>query len=276
MFEADLLQENILTLGMRADELRRAASGQQVRYQRVHLLTAAQIRDGLVVPEPASEVRMRDVPASLEEAESLARAITEAAGARPVHLFSLADLIDRAPEWGGLHQVLTRIAACGVADVAELPVDRIADLRAAIGAARRAGLAASRLMVERPLEDKLELIERMIAGVREAGGIERVAPLSREAPVDKPTTGYDDVRVIALTRIALHAASAAAGRRPAIAVDWLRYGPKLAQVALTFGADFLDAVPATSDESLGRRRATVEEVERNIRAAGFEPEEFRR
>ncbi len=61
----------------------------------------------------------------------------------------------------------------------------------------------------------------------------------------------------------------------AIEVDWLLYGPKLAQVALTFGADFLDAVPATSDESMGRRRQTVEDVERNIRAAGFEPEEYR-
>jgi 2-iminoacetate synthase ThiH len=60
-----------------------------------------------------------------------------------------------------------------------------------------------------------------------------------------------------------------------VEVDWTLYGPKLAQVALTFGADFLDAVPATSDDSLGRRRGTVEDVERNIRAAGFEPEEYR-
>ena len=66
------------------------------------------------------------------------------------------------------------------------------------------------------------------------------------------------------------------GRRGvSIEVDWSLYGPKLAQVALTFGADHLDAVPATSDAQLGPRRATVEDVERNIRAAGFEPHEYR-
>jgi 2-iminoacetate synthase ThiH len=60
-----------------------------------------------------------------------------------------------------------------------------------------------------------------------------------------------------------------------IEVDWSLYGPKLAQVALTFGADHVDAVTATSDVALGPRRATVEDVERNIRAAGFEPREYR-
>ena len=60
-----------------------------------------------------------------------------------------------------------------------------------------------------------------------------------------------------------------------IEVDWSLYGPKLAQVALTFGADHLDAVAATSDPALGPRRATVADVERNIRAAGFEPREYR-
>jgi hypothetical protein len=46
-------------------------------------------------------------------------------------------------------------------------------------------------------------------------------------------------------------------------------------VALTFGADHLDEVPATDDASIGRRRATVEDLERNIRAAGFAPQEYR-
>jgi 2-iminoacetate synthase ThiH len=56
-------------------------------------------------------------------------------------------------------------------------------------------------------------------------------------------------------------------------VDWLRYGPKLAQVALTFGADDLDCVSATHDAPDGRRRAPLEEVRRNIEAAGFSPAE---
>jgi 2-iminoacetate synthase ThiH len=44
-------------------------------------------------------------------------------------------------------------------------------------------------------------------------------------------------------------------------------------VALTFGADDLDDVPAVDDLSLGPRRATIEEVRRNIQAAGLLPVE---
>jgi aminodeoxyfutalosine synthase len=109
--------------------------------------------------------------------------------------------------------------------------------------------------------------------VTEIGGIARVNPLPRNAALDKPTTGYEDIRMVALTRLALDQVSEV--RPTFVEVDWSLYGPKLAQVALTFGADFLDAVPATTDESLGRRRGTVEDVERNIRAAGFEPQEYR-
>ena len=60
---------------------------------------------------------------------------------------------------------------------------------------------------------------------------------------------------------------------PTIQVDWTLYGPKLAQVALTVGADDIDAVSPEDDVSLGRRRAPLEEIRRNIRAAGQEPVE---
>jgi 2-iminoacetate synthase ThiH len=58
---------------------------------------------------------------------------------------------------------------------------------------------------------------------------------------------------------------------PSIQVDWSVYGPKLAQVALTVGADDVDAVSAEDDETLGRRRAPLEEIRRNILAAGQDP-----
>ena len=54
---------------------------------------------------------------------------------------------------------------------------------------------------------------------------------------------------------------------PHVQVDWSLYGPKLAQVALTFGADDVDGVSAVDDMSLGRRRAPLEEIRRNIVAA---------
>jgi 2-iminoacetate synthase ThiH len=56
-----------------------------------------------------------------------------------------------------------------------------------------------------------------------------------------------------------------------VQVDWLRYGPKLAQVALTFGADDVDNVSTSDDAPEGRRRAPLDEVRRNIEAAGFTP-----
>jgi aminodeoxyfutalosine synthase len=82
----------------------------------------------------------------------------------------------------------------------------------------------------------------------------------------RPTTGYADVKAVAIARLA-------APEIPSIQVDWSRYGPKLAQVALTFGADDLDAVTASDDAPDGRRRAPIEDVRRNIEAAGFQPEE---
>jgi 2-iminoacetate synthase ThiH len=56
-------------------------------------------------------------------------------------------------------------------------------------------------------------------------------------------------------------------------VDWSRYGPKLAQVALTFGADDVWGVSASDEAPEGRRRAPLEEIRRNAEAAGFEPVE---
>ena len=60
---------------------------------------------------------------------------------------------------------------------------------------------------------------------------------------------------------------------PSLQVDWQRYGPKLAQVALTFGADDIYGVSASDEAPEGRRRAPLEEIRRNIEAAGFQPVE---
>ena len=94
--------------------------------------------------------------------------------------------------------------------------------------------------------------------------MQTVAPLPREQSIAVPTTGYDDVRAVALARLALPSVKN-------IQVDWAQYGPKLAQVALTFGANDLDRVSTVDDPTLGRRRTSVEDVRRNIAAAGFRP-----
>jgi 2-iminoacetate synthase ThiH len=47
----------------------------------------------------------------------------------------------------------------------------------------------------------------------------------------------------------------------------------LAQVALTFGADDVDGVSPSDASPHGLRRAPLEEITRNIRAAGLVPVE---
>jgi aminodeoxyfutalosine synthase len=98
------------------------------------------------------------------------------------------------------------------------------------------------------------------------GVIRAFAPLPRHVNPAVPTTGYDDVKRVALARLAVP-------NIPSIQVDWALYGPKLAQVALTVGADDVDGVSAEDDTGQGRRRAPLEEILRNIRAAGQEPVE---
>ena len=96
--------------------------------------------------------------------------------------------------------------------------------------------------------------------------IQSINPLPTILDSLRPTTGYEDVKSVALARLA-------APNIPDVQVDWLRYGPKLAQVALTFGANDVDNVQASDEAPDGRRRAPLEEVRRNIQAAGFEPAE---
>jgi aminodeoxyfutalosine synthase len=260
-----LIGADVLTLGMAADGVRREClPDNTVTYLRVHSVTAAQIGSGLTIPEAASEVRLHQVPASIDEAVAQVKALKAAAGARRVAVFSLHDLLER--DWAEAQ--LRLLAAAGADDVAELPADRIVDLEGAVRLLRSAGIEPHRITLQHPVADAaLDLIPRVQRAFDAHPCLQRFSPLPRIAPADKPTTGYDDVRMVALSRLAL--------RHRSIEVDWSLYGPKLAQVALTFGADHLDAVSAVDDESLGRRRATLEDVERNIKAAGFAPKEFR-
>ena len=82
----------------------------------------------------------------------------------------------------------------------------------------------------------------------EFGCIQAINPLPMTLDAFRPTTGYDDVKMVAVARLA-------APNIPTMQVDWLRYGPKLAQVALTFGADDIDGVsPRTTRRKGGAAR----------------------
>jgi aminodeoxyfutalosine synthase len=238
----ELAAADVLSLGMLADEVRRLRVGDTVTYSR------------------DAESRLTTLPATLADTVSAIRA---AKAARPGELagFSLADVIDR--NWGALAEVLVQMKAAGLVAIAEAPVDRIDDVPAALRAAQHANLAVNCLSLQKPLSgSKTEYLLKVRDIVSQFPGIRAVAPLPREQSIAVPTTGYDDVRAVALARLALPAVKN-------IQVDWAQYGPKLAQVALTFGANDLDRVSTVDDESLGRRRTSAEDVRRNIAAAGF-------
>jgi hypothetical protein len=261
---------DLLALGALADEARRSRVGGHATYSRVFEVdVAAGLPSPLDVPPGASEVRLLGLPGSLAEAVAAVEAARAGAGSRLLSGFSLADLVARAVEgWGDLGDVAAALVAAGLDAVAEAPADRIIDLPAAVRPVLEAGVLVSRITIDDPVPaaGRVELLLRIRELQEATGALAACAPLPRRVPDGVPTTGYDDVRMVALARLALD-------NVPSIQVDWARYGPKLAQVALTFGADDLDGVSPFDDEGQGRRRAPVEEIRRNIEAAGWHPVE---
>jgi hypothetical protein len=253
---------DILSLGMLADEVRRARVGDTVTYSRVmELATGA----GTSAPVGA-ELRMSALPATFDETEALISEARMLAGPQLLTGFSLAELADR--HWGKLVDILKRLKRAGLDAIAEAPVDRLHDAEDALKACEAAGLPVRCLSLQSPLggDGRASWLIHLRDLVTKFPAIDTVNPLSREQSITVPTTGYEDVRAVALARLVLPSVKT-------IQVDWAQYGPKLAQVALTFGANDLDRVSTVDDESLGRRRTSVEDVKRNIIAAGFTPVE---
>lgn len=268
--EAELLEldgADVLTLGMLADEVRRARVGDAVTYARVLEVGL----DGLPGGDPsaaavaaAHEVRLTTLPSTRQAAVELIGGVRSGLGSgRRLTGFSLADLVSRS--WGPLADVLSTLKGAGLDALAEAPVDVVS--ASDVAAAAAAGLGPAVLSVQRwPGEHRVALLARVRAIIEATPALRRFAPLAREQSVATPTTGYHDVRMVALARLALPSVDV-------IEVDWQQYGPKLAQVALMFGANHLDRVSPVDDATLGPRRATTEEVRRNITAAGFRPAE---
>jgi aminodeoxyfutalosine synthase len=260
---------DILTLGMLADEARRRRHGADTTYLRVADVSLPLAGGPLHIPPAAREVRVRADAAELASLLPALRDVAATAGGVPVSAFSLADLQAHARASGTpLVDLLHVIRHAGVTSIAEAPIDVLDEAEPALEAVRQAGLGLARLTVQRQAdaEARIALIKRAVELQHALGWLASFAPLPRSWSAASPTTGYEDVRQVALARLL-------ADNIPSIQVDWSLYGPKLAQVALTVGADDLDAVPAVDDESEGRRRATLEEVRRNIRAAALVPVE---
>lgn len=256
---------DIISLGMLADEVRRRLHGAVTTFVRVGDV-AADVGGSVSYPPFAGELRIVGVPASRAAAAERVREVSAAAHGVALSGFSLADLEALSVREGvTLRELLEELHECGLELVAEAPFDRLHDPRRSIEDVSSAGLLLARLTVHRsPALDPLPLLKEVAELQRAVSVIRAFAPLPRRMNPAAPTTGYDDVKHVALARLVVDTV-------PFIQVDWALYGPKLAQVALTVGADDVDAVSAEDETGEGRRRAPLEEIRRNIRAAGQEP-----
>jgi hypothetical protein len=270
-----LATADLVSVGVVGEAARRALSGDVVTFGRV-----------LEVPYPdgpshavsldrsaldaAGEVRLTGTPGSTDQAVEWVREAAVGHG-RCLSGFSLDDLWILAGEDATrLTQIGRRLAEAGLQAVAELPVDRFEDADravAALEAATQGGLGVWRATVHQADASlRLGVILRTAEIQRRTGRLRAFAPLPRTDSAAEPSTGYDDVRTVAVAR-------AVCPQIPFIQVDWPLYGPKLAQVAIAFGANDIDGIAVVDQPDLGPRRAAVEDIARQIRAASATPAE---
>jgi aminodeoxyfutalosine synthase len=258
---------DIISLGMFADEVRRARRGTTTTFVRVAEIGSA-VGSAAAWPAAAGEIRIVGTPRTRADAVARVAEVAGRTGTVPLSGFSLADLEQLSSREGvTLRALLEDLHAAGLELVAEAPFDRLLDARRSVEEVNIAGLALARLTIEQSAStDPLPELKAVAGLQRAVGVLKAFAPLPRRVNPAVPTTGYEDVKRVALARLVCD-------NIPSIQVDWARYGPKLAQVALTVGADDVDGVSAESETTEGRRRAPLEEIRRNIRAAGLEPVE---
>jgi aminodeoxyfutalosine synthase len=262
--ELVLGSHDLIAIGMLADEVRRRMHGTRTTFVRVFEMHVDAPLASLPAGVNAGEFRIVGRPTSVEAAVAAAAAAKRLAGATPLTGFSLADVIALHVD---LADVCNGLRHAGLDGIAHVPVDLIPDAAAAVNAARHTGLRVERMTVNGASDDsRLAVVARARALQRAAGGFRAFAPLARTVSATTPTTGYDDVKLVAVARLL-------ATEIPSIQVDWTGYGPKLAQVALMVGADDVDGVAASDPGTLGTRRSAIEEIKGNIRAAGLEPVE---
>jgi aminodeoxyfutalosine synthase len=269
--EAELISfattHDIITLGMRADEARRARHGTKTTFVRVAEVAAGPGQP-VTIPPASGEIRIAGAPATRAAALTRVAEVVKSANGVPVSGFSLADLEELAArERVTLRALLEDLQAAGLELVAEAPFDRLQDPRRSIEEVNISGLSLARLTIDKlPAAGAPSLLKQIAALQYDVAVIRAFAPLPRRMNPAVPTTGYEDVKRVALARLVVESV-------PSIQVDWALYGPKLAQVALTVGANDVDAVSPVDDMTEGRRRAPLEEIRRNILAAGLEPVE---
>ena len=260
---------DLLVLGALADERRRARRGGRVTFVRVLDVESPSGNgaSGPEVPAGAGEVRLSGSFSDVDRAVAAVAWVRAAAADVPVTGFVLDEV---AAACGGgataLREILAALRAAGLSALAEARVERL-DGPELVAVAAEAGVPVARLTMDGASGEAtgLERLRRVAGWGSAVTSVGALAPLARTVETEA-TTGYCDLRQVALARLLVD-------NIESIQVDWGRYGPKLAQVALTFGADDVDAVSPYDPAEQGRRRAPLAEITRNIRAAGLTPVE---
>jgi hypothetical protein len=262
--ETILTTRDLIAVGVQGDDVRRRMHGARTTFVRVfeiHVDAPAPVRPDNFA---AGEIRIAGRPENEAAAAAAVKAAAAIANGIPVSGFSLADLQALAPDADALALLCSRLHDAGLEAIAATPLDGLAQPATAVRAARDAGLGVWRLTIDALADDaRIASVEAARDLQAAVGGFRAFAPLPRTMSVTTPTTGYDDLKQISLARLIV-------SNIDSIQVDWPLYGPKLAQVALTVGADDIDGIAAVDPGVLGTRRSPIEEIKGNIRAAGLE------
>ena len=229
-----------------------------------------------------------DLPLSFYE--EMLKAIKERFPGLHIHGFSPPEIVHFAKISGlSIEEVLRRLIRAGLSSIpgggAEILVDRvrakISPRKCSAGqwlevmrTAHRLGLKTTATMMfghVETIEDRLEHLEKIRALQDETGGFTAFIPWpfqpgNTELKVPK-VLPVEYLKMLALSRLFLD-------NVPNLQASWVTQGPKVAQVALEFGANDFGStmieenVVAAAGVS---HRLSIEEIEKLIRDAGFEP-----
>ncbi len=207
-----------------------------------------------------------------------------------VHGFSPPEVVFWAGQWGmTLEDVIRRLLAAGLSSIpgggAEILVDRVRRLASpnkctssqwleVMACAHRLGLKTSATMMFGHLETRGERIEHLLK-IRElqdqTGGFTAFIPWTFQpggtSLGGEPLGAVEYLRTLAVSRLVLD-------NVPHLQVSWVTQGPKVAQLALKFGADDFGSTMLEENVVAATGvgfRLPREEIETLICQAGYQP-----
>ena len=255
---------DILPLGMLADVLRRrrARHADDVPARRRVRARGSVARTGAGQGAGDQDHRLAGATRRTRYA---ALEVVKSKGDRTVSAFTWSD-VERMASGASIAAVLKQLRGAGLDSLSELPLDGQVDPALIVNELAAAGFTQLRLTVDKAPADRVPAA----AAGRGAAGPRRLHPGDQPAaddvvhvPADHRIRGRED-----------GGARAAGGAEHSdVQVDWPRYGPKLAQVALTFGADESTACRRRTTRRKDGAARRSRRSRRNIQAAGFEPVE---